>query len=418
METLAAAHQASSDLSVRRLSDSLSGTTIGLCVGGGIAAIEVPKVARELRRMGASVKIFATEAALKFVGKDALEWSSANEVIIHPSGMAEHVSQENAVLVFPATTDLIGKAAHGICPDACTTYIQSAFGKKSLVVFVPTMHDSLRNSPAFLKNIQTISEFENVSFVEPRIEEDKWKAPSPETIALEVAFRINHQRLLASCNKSPKALVTFGGTYSKIDVARTLSNLSTGTLGSIVIRKLLENGIQVTALCGQHNTQIVQCSGLEKLDSAEFSKMHEQLKNSCISQDYSGLFHLAAVSDFGISDPSDKKISSDSSSLKLNLEKLPKLISMPELSTIPFKIACKFTTSESEEDSKKAEKLLKIHNLNAVVWNWGENAFGIRTQQKSYLLLPDGKKIMLQSKENIAQAIVEQYLYSLGEAIQ
>lgn len=417
METSSAANQASSDLSVRKLSDSLSGTSIGLCVGGGIAAIEVPKVARELRRMGASVKIYATEAALKFVGRDALEWSSANEVVIQPSGMAEHVTQENAVLVFPATTDLIGKAAHGICPDACTTYIQSAFGKKSLVVFVPTMHDSLRNSPAFLKNIQTISEFENVSFIEPRVEEDKWKAPSPETIALEMAFRINHQRWLSSCSKSPKALVTFGGTYFKIDVARTLSNLSTGTLGSMVIRKLLENGVHVTALCGQHNSQIVHCSGLEKLDSADFKQMQENLKNYCKTQNYSGFFHLAAVSDFAISDPSVNKISSDASSLKLNLEKLPKLISMPEVSPIPFKVACKFTASENDDDAKKAESLLKINNLSAVVWNWGESAFGIKTQQKSYLLLPDGKKIVLQSKENIAHAIVEQYLYSLGEAI-
>ena len=73
----------SDDLKVELRSTALKGMKVAICVGGGIAAIEVPRVARELRRMGASVRVCATENALRFVGRDALEWASTHPVVVH-----------------------------------------------------------------------------------------------------------------------------------------------------------------------------------------------------------------------------------------------------------------------------------------------------------------------------------------------
>lgn len=410
-------HDTANDLAVASKSDALSNVRIAVCVGGGIAAIEVPKVVRELRRLGADLQVFATESALKFVGKDALEWASTKPVVLQSGGLAEHVAQEDTLLVFPATTDLVGKAANGICPDACSTYIQSALGREMNVLFLPTMHDSLRNSPAFKDNMRRLSQFKGVSFIEPRIEEGKWKSPSPETIALEVAFRHNQAKWLKRSDNKPSALVTLGGTATKIDLARTITNLSTGTLGAILVRKLLEQGIQVTALCGHHTATLSACSELRAIDCTEFSLMEKYINELGQSENFSGLFHVAAVSDYGTDKAADKKISSSETELELKLTRLPKLIAAPALSKIPFRSACKFTSSDSPEDLKKAQKLLKENRLDAVIWNWSEAAFGSTdNKQKSILLRRDGSQQLLKDKDHIAASLVEEFVNNFRKA--
>jgi phosphopantothenoylcysteine decarboxylase/phosphopantothenate--cysteine ligase len=410
-------HDKANDLAVELKSDALSNVRIAVCMGGGIAAIEVPKVVRELRRLGADVRVFATESALKFVGKDALEWASTKPVVVQSGGLAEHVAQEDTLLVFPATTDLIGKAANGICPDACSTYIQSALGREMTTAFLPTMHDSLRNSPAFKDNMRRLSQFRGVSFIEPRIEEGKWKSPSPETIALEVAFRHNQAQWLQNGGSRPKALVTLGGTATKIDLARTITNLSTGTLGAILVRKLLEQGIQVTALCGHHTATLSACSELRAIDCREFSSMEKHINELGQSESFSAFFHIAAVSDYGTEKTVDKKISSTANELELKLTRLPKLIASPSLAKIPFRSACKFTSTDGPEDLKKAQKLLKENKLDAVIWNWGEAAFGSTdNKQKSIMLRKDGSQQQLQDKDHIASSLVEELISNLRKA--
>ncbi len=406
------------DRSVDLKSQALNGVSIAICAGGGIAAIEVPKIARELRRMGAHVKIFATEAAFKFVGKDALEWASANAVTIQASGLAEHVSESDAVLVFPATADLIGKAAHGICSDACSTYIQSALGREQLVAILPTMHESLARSPATRANIRTLENFRGVQFIQPRKEEGKWKAPAPESIALEISFRFHQLKHTLQHKQPPTALVTLGGTFSKIDVARTLTNISTGTLGSLLIRKFLENGIQTTALCGNHNAVLPQCSGLQIIHAPDFADMHNSMQKYSSEENFSGFFHLAAISDFAAKQETTSKISSTEENLSLELQKLPKLIAIPSLASIKFKVACKFTASNNPLEREKAISLMNNYHLNAVVWNWGKNAFGLRNEQGAHILEPDSPDQIYPSKEALAEAMTSKFLKYLETSHQ
>ncbi|NBX18945.1 MAG: hypothetical protein EBR09_16465 [Proteobacteria bacterium] len=398
------------DRSVGLRSRSLQGTTVALCVGGGIAAIEVPKVARELRRMGASVKILVTENALKFVGKDALEWASAESVTVQASGLAEHVSESDAVLVFPATADLIGKAAHGICTDACSTYIQSALGREQLVAIIPTMHESLSHSPATRANIHVLENYKGVEFIAPRKEEGKWKAPDPETVALEMAYRINRAKLRADGISPARAVVTLGGTLVKIDAARAVSNISTGTLGSIFIRKLLENGIQTTALCAHHTAAMPQCSGLDIVSVPEFTQLQENMRKITSETKVEGLFHFAAVSDYGPDEQTTAKISSRSEKLTLQMTKLPKLIEMKSIAAIKYKIACKFTSDNKTDEREKAVALMNTHSLNGVVWNWGSNAFGMQKQQEMHFLTPEAPAEILFGKKELADALTHHFL--------
>src|SRR3972149_10326218 len=87
----------------------LQGKKIDVIVTGGIAAVETVKIIRELRRWGASTRVIMSEAAQAFVTPLTLEWASSSAVITHLSGVAEQISEADALLVTPATLNTFQK---------------------------------------------------------------------------------------------------------------------------------------------------------------------------------------------------------------------------------------------------------------------------------------------------------------------
>lgn len=410
METLQLEHQ-SDDLRVEFQSCALKNVKVGLCIGGGIAAIEAPQVIRELRRKGATVQVYATENALRFIGKEALEWASTRSVTVSPSGLAEHIASDDVVLVLPATADIIGKAANGICSDACTTYIQSALGQRKPIYFVPTMHDSLRLSPAVQQNIETLSKFEKVEFFAPRTEEGKWKAPRPEDVALELSHRFNCQRFESKTGRKLRALVTLGGTSVPIDSARSITNLSSGSLGARIAVNLLESGVEAIALCGNHKVHLPQCSGLGIVSSVNFEHFQQWIEKDANTANFDALFHVAAISDFKPASVTVGKIESSSESLEIRLEHLPKLIKHRNLQRIPFKVACKYTAADSPQERTKAFKLLEDNSLNAIYWNWGVESFGASNQTNGLLISQQCEEpLRVNSKKQAADELTALFL--------
>src|SRR5437016_8523574 len=102
----------SDDLQVEPVSDHLAGRTVALCVAGGIAAIESPRVARALRRHGATVRGLMTEAATRFITPLSLEWGTGRPVTTALSGAVEHIATDQAIVVAPANLDIIARYAH------------------------------------------------------------------------------------------------------------------------------------------------------------------------------------------------------------------------------------------------------------------------------------------------------------------
>lgn len=151
------------DRALAQTSQRLQGKTVALLISGGIAAFRTPALVRELRRAGAEVHTFATPAALQFVTRDALEWTSLHPLIAGLDGRAQHVeSTADAYLLAPATYSTINKLAVGIADNAVTTTLASALGHleagRAQVLLAPTMHGSmahalLRESLARLANL-------------------------------------------------------------------------------------------------------------------------------------------------------------------------------------------------------------------------------------------------------------------------
>lgn len=158
---------------------------IVLCVTGSIAATEAIKLAREFKRNDIIVKCFMSDAACEIIHPNAMEFATGNKVVTKLTGQIEHVkySQEDLILVAPATANTISKFAYKIADDAVSTLLITAYGHDTPIIFVPSMHDSMYN--AIKENIDKIKQEGSATFIKPRMDEGKAKFPSKEDIVLE-----------------------------------------------------------------------------------------------------------------------------------------------------------------------------------------------------------------------------------------
>ncbi len=162
-------------------SSKLSGKRIVLAVCGSIAAIESPKLARELMRNGADVIPVLSKAGQGVIHPWALECVIGKKTITETTGTCEHIEycgdwkgKCDLLLICPATANTISKIANGIDDSVITTFASTALGTKIPVIIAPAMHESMIHNPFVQENISKLKKA-GVKFVEPKISEGKAK---------------------------------------------------------------------------------------------------------------------------------------------------------------------------------------------------------------------------------------------------
>ena len=392
------------DIQVERIGDNLEGKTIALCISGGIASIESPKIARHLRRYGAKVNAYATETAYQFVGKAALEWATGRPVVDQLSGLAEHICREDLVLVAPATLNTINKIMAGIADNPLTTLISSALGKKVPVYLAPTMHESMFENPVLQRNLAQATAY-GISIIPPRREEGKAKMPNLNHIVDEVCRGLSSSPL-----KGVKILITGGPAPVWLDEVRKITNAATGELSILIakeayrrgadIKLLLEENITVEGLC----LDVVRHGDFETYHSNVFS----ELRASGIKKDdgfntcpryHIGIFS-AAPSDYSSEKIQGVKIPSGKKDLNLLFSPTPKVIQgvrseFPNLAMVTFKYCVGI--SKEELISIAQSELAKGYQL--VVANRKED---IKEGHRAYIVGLDGILAVPKTKREIA----------------
>lgn len=171
---------------------NLSGKTIILGVSAGIAAYKSCELVRLLVKSGADVHVILTKNAQHFVTPLTLQTLSCNPVHQEMFSLIEeneigHISlasRANAIVVAPATADIIAKIAHGICDELLTTVICAT---KAPVLLAPSMNENMWLNPITQENIQALKKY-NYKFIEPASGElacgcdGKGRLPKPELI--------------------------------------------------------------------------------------------------------------------------------------------------------------------------------------------------------------------------------------------
>jgi phosphopantothenoylcysteine decarboxylase/phosphopantothenate--cysteine ligase len=172
------------DKGVATKSSALFNRRIALGISGGIGAVELVKVARELRRHGAEVHAFFTPSVTRFISEMSIEWATGNKVVAAADADVTHLDEFDLVVVAPATLNTIAKCAVGISDNAVTLLVAGQLGRRAPVLFIPTMNIQLRQHPAFGPHQKTLRDW-GARFFESTEAESRLKMPTPEEIARE-----------------------------------------------------------------------------------------------------------------------------------------------------------------------------------------------------------------------------------------
>ncbi len=142
----------------------LGGANILLGVSGGAAAYKAVDLGSRLAAAGAHVKTVMTENACRLVGPKSFEavtggsvftslWQQGGEYSIEHINLADWAQ---IVVVAPATANIIGKIANGVCDEILSTILCVCWRKP--VLLAPAMNEKMWNNPAVARNIKTIKE--------------------------------------------------------------------------------------------------------------------------------------------------------------------------------------------------------------------------------------------------------------------
>ncbi len=133
-----------------------------LGVTGGIAAYKAVDLASKLTAAGASVRTVMTESACQLIMPKSFEAVTAAPVYTSlwsdPQGhSSSHISLADwakIVVVAPASADILGKAANGICDDLLSTTLCVCWATPML--YAPAMNTRMWENPAVQRNVETL----------------------------------------------------------------------------------------------------------------------------------------------------------------------------------------------------------------------------------------------------------------------
>lgn len=390
------------------LSDTLKDKTIVLAVTGSIAAVRTVELARELIRHGAAVQAVVSEAAVRIIHPEALQYATGRPVITAITGGVEHVEYcgedgtADLLLIAPCTANTIGKMASGISDTPPTTFAAAALGCKMPVVVVPAMHGSMYSHSVVLENMEKLKAM-GVDFVGPIIEENIAKITTNDDIVLYVQRKLGDGSL-----KEKKVIITGGGTKERIDPIRVLTSRASGRTGIALAREAFRRGSEVTLV----HPEIKGLFGITEVRAESAQDLTVSVLDG-IAGGCDLLISSAAISDY-TAEPSDSKIKSGLEELSITFHPTSKLIrKVRELYTGLDIIGFKAEANVGREDLlSSARDLMTKYGLLMVVANdVGKNGMG--TQQNTVCILnnkDDKVREITGDKQLIARAIFDEFL--------
>ena len=265
--------------------------TVG--VSGGIAAYKAAELVRALQRQALEVHVVMTEAACKFVQPLTFAALSGHKVITSlwdDAGTAdgaydssiEHIGEAQwaeALVVAPATANILAKFAHGISDDFLTTMYLAT---NAPVLVAPAMNVNMWEHPATQANLEILRQ-RGVRVIEPGTGElacgmvGAGRMAEPDTIADAVLNALGRRHDLAG----EVVLVTAGGTREALDPVRFLGNRSSGKMGYALAEAAQCRGARVILISGPSalyppaHCEVIKVTTAEEMRQAVLARMVE-----------------------------------------------------------------------------------------------------------------------------------------------
>ena len=374
---------------------SLSGRHVLLGVTGGIAAVDTVRLARELRRHGAKVSVIMTPSAQEIITPMAVRWASQGEVITDWDGDLSALSGFDAVLVTPATRNLIASFIHGLMNGPLLMALSAARGKNCPIMMVPSMHNDLANDPVTEDLVFQCAK-QGVQILWGAEEEGKRKTPNHEEIVARLGNLIN--------KNGTSVVVTLGATRSAIDDVRYVQNTSSGKTGYRIADDLYRHGMDVTCVSGVTTVSKPEWLPLD-IKCPEPNSMLDELK--ALTKDGIDVWiHAAAVLDYVIPEPVEGKIASLQGDLNVQLKEGAKHISeLKEMCDGAVRIGFKLESGIKQKDLvHRAHAQIQTAGMTATIANRMED-YGKEGMPRGWLVDSHGAHFILETENDMCNAI-------------
>jgi phosphopantothenoylcysteine decarboxylase / phosphopantothenate---cysteine ligase len=388
---------------------------VALGVSGGIAAYKAAEIVRLLEDRGIRVQVIMTKAAEEFIRPLTFAALSGERVITdmfaageeppNIDSAIEHIQvaqSMDALLVAPATADVLGKFAHGIANDFLTTLYLATTAP---VVVAPAMNVNMWNHPATQANLEILRK-RGVRVVEPGTGYLACGMTGPGRLAENQAVvEATLEALGASQDLAGETLlITAGPTREKIDPVRYLSNRSSGRMGYALAEAALRRGARVLLVTGPTRLAPPAAAEVVAVESTEEMRraVLERLPQATV------VIKAAAVADYRPKSVQPQKIKR-TAALALDLEPTADIlaeVARQKGSRIVIGFA-----AETENAREHARKKLSAKSLDAIVVNdVSREGIGFDSERNAVTIITADEAIEVpeNTKWEIAHRVLDQ----------
>jgi phosphopantothenoylcysteine decarboxylase/phosphopantothenate--cysteine ligase len=345
---------------------------LGVC--GGIAAYKAAEIVRLLQERGIRVQVIMTDSAQEFVRPLTFAALSGEKVITgmftgdagaepNIDSAIEHIAVAqsiDALVVAPATADLLAKFAQGIANDFLTTLYLATTAP---VVVAPAMNVNMWEHPATQQNLATLRK-RGVQIVEPGSGYLACGMTGPGRLAENEAILAAAMAALGISQdlSGETVLITAGPTREKIDPVRYLTNRSSGRMGYALAEAALGRGARVLLVTGPTSLKPPSAAEVVSVESAKqmLDAVLQLLPESSI------VIKTAAVADYTIANPAEQKLKRGGH-MTLDLTPAPDILA--EISRHKKSQLIIGFAAETENVIENARKKLQSKSLDAIVVN-------------------------------------------------
>src|ERR1700746_2360072 len=387
---------------------------LGVC--GGIAAYKAAEIVRLLQDRGIRVQVVMTDSAQEFVRPLTFAALSGEKVntgmFSDAAGTApnidsaiEHIAVAQAIdalVVVPATADVLAKFAQGIANDFLTTLYLATTAS---IVVAPAMNVNMWEHSATQQNLETLRN-RGVKIVEPGSGYLACGMTGPGRLAEnEAVVTAVLEALGASQDLAGETvLITAGPPREKIDPVRYLTNRSSGRMGYALAEAALRRGARVLLVSGPTALKPPSAAELTQVESAtqRLDAVLRRLPQASI------VIKTAAVSDYAVSNPPAQKMKR-AGNLTLSLEPTPDIlaeVARRKTSQIVIGFA-----AETENVLDNARKKLASKSLDAIVVNdVSREGIGFDSERNAVTILTAAETIQVPetTKWEVAQRVLDQ----------
>ncbi len=393
---------------------NLKGKTIVLGITGGIAAYKMPNVAHALVKLGADVHVLMTQNATEFITPLVFETLTNHRCIVDTFDRnfqydVAHVSLANAadlMLIAPATANVIAKMAHGQADDMLTTVTLAAHCPK---LVAPAMNTHMLENPITQDNIRTLEHYgftviPSGSGLLACGDVGSGRLPE-ESVLVDYVLRE------LACEKDltgKKVVVSAGATQEPMDPVRYLTNHSTGKMGYAVARACMLRGAEVVLLSSTSCTQ-PDVPFVKKVPFTTAKDLFEAVKANAMDAD--ALVMAAAVADYRPAEVASDKVKKHDGEMNIALERTDDILAWVGAHKPETLFVCGFSmeTRDLVENStaklnKKKMDMIVANNLKVP-----GAGFGVDTNVVTIITHEGAEQLPLQSKDDVAMAIVDHF---------